>query len=91
MKEIIQKPLNHEQAKEMVKIAQNEGIYVAANFIVGFPTETWDEIRETIKFAEELDLDYAKIFSLIPLKNTKMDKYGNHIDSFVNIFLLHLH
>ena len=56
----------------MIKAAQKEGIYVAANFIIGFPTETWDEIRKTINFAEELNLDYMKLFSLIPLRNTKL-------------------
>ena len=39
----------------MVKYAQSKGIFVAANFIIGFPTETWEEIRETIKFIEEIE------------------------------------
>ncbi|MDO8603597.1 MAG: radical SAM protein [Candidatus Omnitrophota bacterium] len=72
LKKIIKKPVNFEQAKEMARSAKKEGIYVAANFIIGFPTETWDEIRQTIKFAEDIDVDYAKIFTAMPLRNTKL-------------------
>ncbi|MEO5358376.1 MAG: B12-binding domain-containing radical SAM protein [Nitrospirae bacterium YQR-1] len=72
LKEIINKPVDYDQAKAMVKKVKEYGIYIAANFVVGFPTETWDEIRETIKFAEELGVDYVKIFAAIPLRNTRL-------------------
>jgi radical SAM superfamily enzyme YgiQ (UPF0313 family) len=72
LKEVIQKPVSLAYAKQMVKVARELGIYVAANFIVGFPTETWDEIRRTIGFAEELEADYVKIFNAIPLRHTRL-------------------
>ncbi len=72
LKKIINKPLNPAQAKVVAAKARKQGIYVAANFVIGFPTETWDEIRETIKFAEELSVDYVKFFTVIPLPNTKL-------------------
>lgn len=72
LRQIINKPVSFDYAKEMVKYARSLGIYVAANFIVGFPTETWDEIRETLKFAEEIDVDYAKIFHAVPLPHTRL-------------------
>ena len=56
----------------MVAYARKKGIFVAANYIIGFPTETWEEIRETIKFSEEINADYSKIFIAIPLRNTEM-------------------
>lgn len=68
--DIIQKPLNLEKAIEVTKKLKQEDIYVAANFIVGFPGETWDEIRQTIKFAEDLDADYVKLFNAMPLPGT---------------------
>ena len=71
-RDIILKPIDFEQAKRMVKYARQKGIFVAANYIIGFPTETWEEIRETIKFSEEVDADYTKIFIAIPLRNTEM-------------------
>jgi len=72
LKNIIQKPVNYEHARKMVQVAQKRGIFVSANFIIGFPTETWSEIRETVKFAEDLNADYIKIFNAIPLRNTRL-------------------
>jgi radical SAM superfamily enzyme YgiQ (UPF0313 family) len=73
LKDVIKgKPIDFEYAKEMVQIAKSLGIYVAANFIIGFPTETWDEIRETLRFAEDLQSDYVRIFSAIPLQKTRL-------------------
>jgi len=74
LKQIIQKPVNFSYAKEMVKYARSIGIYVAANYIVGFPTETWEEIMGTIRFAEELNTDYSKIFHAVPLPHTRLWK-----------------
>jgi radical SAM superfamily enzyme YgiQ (UPF0313 family) len=72
LKEIIHKPLDLDQAKRMVDYARKKGIYVAANFIVGFPTETWDEIRQTLDFAEVINADYVKLFGAIPLRHTRL-------------------
>lgn len=72
LKQIINKPIDFDYAVKMVKFAREQGIYVAANFIVGFPTETWNEIRETLAFAERINVDYAKIFHAVPLPNTRL-------------------
>lgn len=72
LKEIIKKPLDFEYAKKMVDLIKEEGIYIAANFMIGFPTETWDEIRQTVKVAEEINVDYVKLFAVIPLRNTRL-------------------
>ena len=72
VRDIVKKPINFEKAKKMVKVLQENGIFVTGNFIMGFPTETWAELRETISFAEELGVDYMKLFTLIPLKGTKI-------------------
>ncbi len=66
------KPLKKDHSIEMMRYAQSKGIFCSSNFIIGFPTETWDEIRETIKFAGELDADYTRVHVLVPLKGTKM-------------------
>lgn len=72
LKKIIRKPVNFEHAKKMASLARKEGIFVAANFIIGFPTETWSEIRQTLEFAENLDIDYMKLFIATPLRNTRL-------------------
>ncbi|MFH1607985.1 MAG: radical SAM protein [archaeon] len=72
LKDIIHKPIDLVQAKEMIEKIKQRGIDLSVNFIIGFPGETWEEIRETIKFAEEIDVDYAKIFIATPLPNTEL-------------------
>ncbi len=72
LKEIIKKPLDFEYAKKMVSSIKGKGIYISANFMIGFPTETWDEIRQTVKVAEEINVDYVKLFAVIPLRNTRL-------------------
>lgn len=86
LKEVIQKPVDLEYARKMVAYAKTCGIYVSTNFIIGFPTETWDEIRQTLRYAEELNTDYVKIFTAIPLRHTKLwemcEKGGYFKDNF---------
>lgn len=72
LKDIINKPVVLKQAKEIVKICAELEIDTAANFIIGFPGETWDEIRQTLAFAEELNPDYCKIFIANPLYGTRL-------------------
>ncbi len=74
LKDIIHKPLELKQAKEAIELIKKYDIDLCANFVVGFPGETWQEIRETIKFAEELDINYVKIYSATPFPNTELYK-----------------
>lgn len=71
--EVIHKPIkSFEGVIQIVRKAQSLGIYVEANFIIGFPNETWEEIRGTLRFAERLDADYVRIFTAIPLPHTEL-------------------
>ena len=73
LKEIIGgKPIDFDHAKKMIAAARELGIYVVANFIIGFPTETWDEIRQTLQYAEDIHADYIRIFAAIPLHKTRL-------------------
>lgn len=72
LKDVIRKPVNLKHVKEMVQRTRQVGMDIVANFIIGFPTETWEEIRQTIKFAEDLEVDYVKIFIATPLSHTPL-------------------
>jgi radical SAM superfamily enzyme YgiQ (UPF0313 family) len=72
LKEIIKKPVDLEKAPGLIRAAQNQGIFVAANFIIGFPTESWDEIRQTLRYAETCGADYCKIYAAQPLLGTEL-------------------
>lgn len=84
--EVIRKPLKLEKAIEVVKKLKQENIYVAANFIVGFPGETWEEIRQTIKFAEDLGADYIKLFNAVPLPDTRLYQMAKEQNALVEGF-----
>lgn len=72
LKDIIHKPVKLDRAREVCQKIKETGMDLIANFIIGFPTETWAEIRQTFKFAEELPLDYAKFFIATPLEGTEL-------------------
>ncbi|MDP1728834.1 MAG: radical SAM protein [archaeon] len=72
LRDIVHKPLDLEKGKKMVDRLKSYDISTVANFIVGFPGETWDEIRETLKFAEDINVDYVKINIATPLPNTDL-------------------
>ena len=82
LKEIINKPVNLEHTKKIVKEAKTLSLFTIANFIIGFPGETWEEIRQTLAYAEELDADYVKIFSAIPLRHTRLWERCIESDAF---------
>lgn len=55
--EMIKKMLTVEQIREQITLAHEEGFDIGGFFIIGFPTETKEEIEQTIKFACSLPLD----------------------------------
>jgi anaerobic magnesium-protoporphyrin IX monomethyl ester cyclase len=72
LKDIVHKPVNLETVAPLVAKAQSLGIDVNCHFIIGFPGETWDEIRQTISYAESLQADYTKFFIYQPLPHTPL-------------------
>lgn len=69
---IIHKPLKLEIIPGIVSICRELGIIMHANFVIGFPGETWDEIRDSLRFAEELDLDMIDIHIATVLPKTEL-------------------
>lgn len=84
LKDIINKPVNLQHAKKVVRICRDLGINTAVNFVIGFPGETWDEIRRTLVFAEEIDADYCKIFIANPLPGTRLYDLANETGSLIH-------
>jgi len=82
--DVIHKPIkSFERVIELVRKAQSVGIFVAANFIVGFPTETWNEIRSSLSFAEKLNADYTKIFNAVPLPHTELYEEASQLQCLI--------
>jgi len=70
------KRITIEQAKKAVKIVKDAGIQVLGSFIIGFIQDTTETIKETIKFAKSLNLDYAEFSILTPYPGTPIYDYA---------------
>jgi anaerobic magnesium-protoporphyrin IX monomethyl ester cyclase len=72
----IGKRITLEQAKKAVEILKDAGIQVLGSFIIGFIQDTKETIKETIKFAKSLNLDYAEFSILTPYPGTPIFDYA---------------
>jgi anaerobic magnesium-protoporphyrin IX monomethyl ester cyclase len=74
--EKIQKDMNKnldlQKTKEIIKIASDMGIRTQGFFILGYPTETREDILKTIKFSLELPLKRASFSLFQPLVGTEI-------------------
>lgn len=70
---IIKKPTKgNEYVRKIVKELRKLDFEIGGLFIIGTPGETWEEIRQTIAFAEELDLDQVSLNIATPLPCTEL-------------------
>ena len=66
------KNLDLEKTKEVIKIADKVGIRTQGFFIIGYPTETREDILKTIRFSRELPLKRASFSLFQPLVGTEI-------------------
>lgn len=52
--------------RQAVRWTKEEGITTLGFFIIGFPGETEEDLRDTIKFALELDCDFIQVNKMVP-------------------------
>lgn len=69
---VLKKNITLEQARKTVQLTKEAGIECVANFIIGNPSETKEDIEKTINFAIELDPDYAPFSNLVPYPGTEI-------------------
>jgi radical SAM superfamily enzyme YgiQ (UPF0313 family) len=70
--EVIHKPLDLGIVPPLVQKCRNVGIDMGVNFVIGIPGETWDDIRQTFRFAEQCDFDVAHFHIATPLPSTDL-------------------
>ncbi len=68
----MKKRLRKEMVKEKVALIRKAGLKPHGFFILGYPEETVDDIRETIRFSRELDLETAGFSLFLPLVGTEI-------------------
>ncbi|MDP8225227.1 MAG: radical SAM protein [Candidatus Lernaella stagnicola] len=68
----VHKGIGKDIIRRAVSEAQAAHILVDNFFIIGLPGETRETIRETIRFAVELNSDFANFFLLVPYPGTEV-------------------
>jgi radical SAM superfamily enzyme YgiQ (UPF0313 family) len=68
----VNKNLTTEKVRWGVQNAKRAGIQTVGLFMIGLPGETPEMTRETIEFAVDLDLDFAKFAITVPFPGSKL-------------------
>lgn len=68
------------------ELLRNSNIDVITHIMIGLPNETFDDLKETIKFINKHDIQGLKIHSTYVVKNTKLEELYNN-GSYVPISL----
>jgi len=75
LKKMIKKPfINLKKAPTILDKAKKMGFELFSNFVIGYPDETWEQIRDTFRYAEGLNIDYADFHIATPLPQTELMK-----------------
>ncbi|MDF2445492.1 MAG: Radical domain protein [Moraxellaceae bacterium] len=70
LQSLVEKNLDIERAKWAIEEFDRRGVIVQGAFMLGFPTETPEEIENTLSYAIRSPLTHAFFFSVIPQPNT---------------------
>lgn len=73
---LISKNITLGQCRQAAKALKNSGIHWTAYFMIGLPTETKDDMYETMGFMKELRPDFASLSVYEPFPGTKLYDIG---------------
>jgi hypothetical protein len=68
----IRKSVDLDKAFKLVKYAKSKDIKIRCFYIIGFPNETVEQMRQTIDFAIELKADWSTFSVALPLVGSQM-------------------
>ncbi len=72
LQKMIQKNLNIDKAMLAVNAAVKAGIYSSGFFMIGFPTESYEEASATVEFAVRSSLHRASFYLVTPFAGTEL-------------------
>lgn len=72
---LMKKGLTKTEIREKVDLLNSAGFHPIGYFIIGFPTETKEEIDETVRFAKDLRLYRAGFMPFHPLPGTESYRF----------------
>lgn len=73
----MKKELDLKTIEEKVNLVKKVGMDIMGFFIIGFPGETKQDIIETIKFSNKLNIDWATFHNFAPLPGTEIVEKEN--------------
>jgi len=88
--DMIKKKIDVEKAKETISICKKLGIETYCTFMIGFPHETEEDIKQSIDAAIQLDPDFIQVSYVVPYPGTQMynegmrDKWLVHTEKWEN-------
>jgi len=77
MLEFINKKITKDQVRQVVRDSKSLGIHITTYFIVGLPTETNEDVNDTISFIKELNPDDVSISIATPYCGTLLEHTMN--------------
>jgi magnesium-protoporphyrin IX monomethyl ester (oxidative) cyclase len=72
LSKLMNKPVNLKRVPGLVRKIREAGLESRGFFILGYPGETKETMKETVDFARGLELDWAVFFIASPIPGTKM-------------------
>jgi radical SAM superfamily enzyme YgiQ (UPF0313 family) len=72
IQKVMKKNLKIEKVRKIVDFIADQGVMVHGAFMLGFPSETQDEMEATIKWAAKSSFHTAAFFRVIPFKGTQL-------------------
>lgn len=77
LQKMIQKNMNLGKIQQNISLARKHGIFCQGLFMLGFPTETREELQATVDFAVNSDLHAAHLFIVNAYEGTELAKLAN--------------
>ena len=78
IQKVMKKGLKIEKVRKIVDFIADQGILVHGAFMLGFPSETEEEMRSTIDWAASSSFHTAAFFRVIPFKGTELFEEVEH-------------
>lgn len=91
LQKLLEKNVNIPKTVEAIKATADEGLIVKTFFMIGFPTETVDEIKSTVNLAVSLPLHTLVFFTVVPFSGTRLHDIATQAGSAANNELPGLH
>lgn len=78
IQKVMKKNLKIDKVQNIVEYIAKKGVMVHGAFMLGFPTETEDEMKATIDWAARSSFHTAAFFRVIPFKGTELFQEVEH-------------